>query len=132
MPGQLGARASSYAAPYLSRFIGNRFVGSSFREILSDIGGSIMEPFLTHRANQGIDDIRERTGVQVPHVTTGGPTTVPSLFGSVIGNYLVRNRTYMQARATQTFHGPNTNEGINNFVHSTDDAVHIGRLWEEI
>jgi hypothetical protein len=130
IPAQLGSRASSYAAPYVSRFIGNRFVGNSVREVMSDVGASLVDPFYSHGVNQGINHVNETarnngSNFRLPAYNSPPPNTLPSLFGSVAGNYLFNNRTYLQARATQTFHGPNTNEGVNNFVQQTHDAVHF-------
>ena len=130
LPGQIGSRAGGYFAPYLSRFVGNRFVGNSVREAATDLAQGIAEPFMTHGMNQGVDHVNQTTGSNIPHVTTAPPNTAPNFIGSVFGNYLLANRTYVYARATQTFHGPNTNEGVNNFVRDTNDAVHFDRFWE--
>ena len=121
MPAQLGSRAT----PYVARFLGNRFVGNSVREVMSDVVGGLADPFYSHGVNQGIAHINNTTGSQIPSYNSPPPNTLPSLFGSTIGGYLFNNRTYLQARATQAFHGPNTNEGINNFVQDTHNAVHF-------
>ncbi len=131
IPAQMGSRASAYAAPYLSRLIGNRFVGNSVRDVMTDVVGGLVDPFYSHGVNQGIGQINETlrnngSNVQLPSYNSPPPNTLPSLFGSTVGGYLFNNRTYVMARATQTFHGPsNTSEGINNFVQDTHNAVHF-------
>ena len=119
IPAQMSARAT----PYLSRFLGNRFVGNSVRDVMSDVVGGLADPFYSHGVNQGIAHINNATGANLPSYNSPPPNTVPNLVGSMLGGYLFNNRTYVMARATQTFHGPNTNEGINNFVQDTHNAV---------
>ena len=127
LPGQLGSRAT----PYVARYLGNRFVGNSFREVATDVASGLADPLVTNGINQGIDHVNNTTGSRIPSYNSPPPNTLPSLFGSMVGGYLFGNRTYVMARATQAFHGPNnTNEGINNFVQDTHNAVHFDRFWE--
>jgi hypothetical protein len=113
----MAGQASSYAGRYLF----NRFIGNSLRQVGTDFGQGFLGGLFEDGANKGIEKVNTEYGTSMPKFKSAPPSSVPELAGGVSYTYLKQNTTYVHAKTTQMSLGSqNTSEGLNTFVSSME------------